>query len=189
MACIGVFGSAFDPPTRGHLDVLEQVAPQFDLILLVPNAHHAFNKQPLSFELRIQMLQAWQQDIQLPCELRVCDIEAALLQKKPNQPVYTFDLLEALEQQFNSAQLSFIRGSDNADPAVWQCFYKASEIEQRWQVVTATERVLARSSKVRTALAQLSQQTEQNHTDELLQTMLTPSVLTFIMNHQLYQPQ
>ena len=189
MARIGVFGSAFDPPTCGHLDVLEQVASQFDLILLVPSAYHAFNKQPISFELRIQLLQAWQQDIQLPCALRVCDVEKTLLQKKPNQPVYTFDLLEALEQQFNSAQLSFIRGSDNADPAVWQRFYKASEIEQRWQVVTASERVLARSSKVRSALAQVSQQTEQEPTDELLQTMLTPSVLAFIMHHRLYQVQ
>ena len=183
---LGVFGSAFDPPTLGHLDVLEQAAASHDRILLVPSAWHAFAKNPQPFKLRLDMLHRFIDDAKyLPCPLQVCDLEAALLKKKPNKPVYTYDLLTALEAQYaNKANLCFIRGPDNAQPEVWSRFYKAKEIEARWLIFTATERVAARSSAVRKILESFQVADDYSQPDL---NMLSPSVKAFILCHNLYK--
>lgn len=84
---IGILGSAFNPPTLGHLDVLEQARQQFDLILLVPSAAHAFSKPMLSFHHRVAMCQQLVHSVQLPqCQLEVSEIEQEMLQIIPESP-------------------------------------------------------------------------------------------------------
>ena len=181
---LGVFGSAFDPPTLGHLDVLQQAAACHDRILLVPSAFHAFDKNPLSFSLRLQMLQCFIDEADAGCPLEVCDLEAELLAQNPGKPVYTYDLMEALTSRYkHRAELSFIRGPDNARPEIWTRFYKSREIEEKWPIFTATERVAIRSSDIRKILE------SSTIADDLQQglKMLLPSVQDFIMNNHLYQ--
>lgn len=186
---LGVFGSAFDPPTLGHLDVLQQAASCHDHILLVPSAFHAFDKKPQPFSTRLKMLQYFINEADVSCSLEVCDLEADLLEQNPKKPVYTYDLLMALEQRYldnqdSIVELSFIRGPDNANPETWKRFYKSSEIEARWPIFTATERLAIRSSDVRSIL-----ESAKIADDDLLQglNMLLPSVQAFIMTHNLYQ--
>lgn len=181
---LGVFGSAFDPPTLGHLDVLRQAATCHDHILLIPSAFHAFNKKPLPFNLRLQMLQCFIDDADAGCPLEVCDLEAELLKQNPGKPVYTYDLMEALTSKYkDKADISFIRGADNARPETWTRFYKSKEIEEKWPIFTATERLPIRSSDVRKILE------SSKIADDLQQglNMLLPSVQAFIMNNNLYQ--
>ncbi|MBO9493618.1 adenylyltransferase/cytidyltransferase family protein [Thalassotalea sp. G20_0] len=181
---LGVFGSAFDPPTLGHLDVLQQAATCHDCILLVPSAFHAFDKNPLPFGLRLQMLQCFIDEAEAGCPLEICDLEAELLAQNPGRPVYTYDLMAALTSQYrDKATLSFIRGPDNARPETWNRFYKAQEIEETWPIFTATERVAIRSSDVRNILE------SEKIADDLQQglNMLLPSVQAFIINNNLYQ--
>ncbi len=182
---LGVFGSAFDPPTLGHLDVLRQAATCHDDILLVPSAFHAFDKNPQPFSLRLLMLQCFIDDADVGCPLEVCDLEATLLEQNPDKPVYTYDLMEALAGKYQGqAEISFIRGPDNARPETWKRFYKSKEIEERWPIFTAIERVAIRSSDVRRIL-----ESSKVADDDLQQglNMLLPSVQAFIMNHNLYQ--
>ena len=180
---IGVFGSAFDPPTLGHQDVLQQAASSFDKILLVPSASHAFNKKSLSLPVRIELLKRFAREAEVDCELEVSDLEADMLKENPDQPVYTFDLLERLEQVYNNeAEFGFIRGPDNADPNVWRRFYKSFEIEQRWLIFTARERLQIRSSKVRSIL-----ESPELADDKNLDRFLLPSVRAYIQQHKLYQ--
>ena len=182
---IGILGSAFDPPTLGHLDVLQQFARIFDLILLVPSASHAFNKRSLPYSVRLEMLEVFVQSAKIDCVLQVCDLEAELLRENPDKPVYTFDLLEALEKHYEGqVELTFIRGPDNADPVTWQRFYRAEDIERRWSVVTSEERLNVRSSKVRTLLQSAD---ETDTISESLKEMLLPSVRAYIQEHKLYQ--
>ena len=181
---IGVFGSAFDPPTLGHQDVLKQTACHFDQILLVPSASHAFGKKSQPFHIRVELLHVFAQSALVGCELQVCDLEAQLLEQNPDKPVYTFDLLEALERRYHgSVELSFIRGPDNANPVVWQQFYKAAEIEQRWSILTAKERLEVRSSSVRSILESLDMADDKQSLDDFL----LPSVKAFIQQRKLYQ--
>ncbi|OED41493.1 hypothetical protein ACH42_13750 [Endozoicomonas sp. (ex Bugula neritina AB1)] len=180
---IGVFGSAFDPPTLGHLDVLQQAVDHFDRILLVPSASHAFSKKSQSFLTRLALLNVFVDAISIDAVLEVCDLEAKMLQQSPGKPVYTFDVLKELEKSYRgSVNLSFIRGPDNAESEVWSRFYKAEEIEQRWPIFTAKERVDIRSSKVRSILGSIV--ADGNNT---LDDLLLPTVKNFIRQHKLYQ--
>lgn len=179
---IGVFGSAFDPPTLGHLDVLQQAADHFDRILLVPSARHAFSKKSLPFVTRVELLNVFAETASVNTAIEVCDIEARLLERTPDQPVYTFNLLAALEENYEEAALSFIRGPDNASPEVWSRFYKAREIEQRWPIFTAKERLSVRSSEVRSILSATVADVNKTLDDYLL-----PAVKAYIQQHKLYQ--
>ena len=180
---IGVFGSAFDPPTLGHLDVIEQFTNRFDRILLVPSAQHAFNKRSLPFSVRVEMLNHFVDSVRVDCDLEVCELEAGLLKNNPDSPVYTFDLLAALDEKYQGkADVAFIRGPDNARPETWSRFYRAQEIENRWSVVTAEERLNVRSSAVRAILS------DADNTMQSLDDFLLPSVSAYIQKHKLYQP-
>ena len=185
MTDIGVFGSVFDPPTRGHLDVLEQAAGHFDHIILVPSAAHAFNKQPLSFEQRLALLRCFVESVALPaCTLEVSEIENGLLSQRPEKPVYTFDVLVVLEALHPDASLGFIRGPDNATPKTWQKFYRYAEIEARWALFTADQRVTVRSSQVRQLLKEMAP----DHSRSLeLDSLVTPEIRDQILVHGLYR--
>ena len=182
---VGILGSAFNPPTLGHLDVLDQAQELFDLILLVPSAAHAFSKQMLPFHHRVAMCQQLVKSVQFPhCQVQVSEIEHAMWTDNPEQPVYTFDLLELLERQFPGDQLGFIRGPDNASPQIWKRFYRSEDIEKRWQIFTASERQNIRSSQVRELL--VSGNSDDNNKEDLA-ALLLPSVYEYILQHHLYQ--
>ena len=185
---IGVLGSAFDPPTLGHLDILQQVAPFFSTVLLVPSASHAFAKKMQDFNHRVEMLNCLLSCLSAnDCSFEISTLEQALLEKEPARPVYTFDLLEALEIHYGQGvSLSFIRGPDNARPEVWGRFYKADEIIKRWSVFTAKERLQVRSSKVRQVIAanKLSQEKEVN-----LEQWVPEGVAAYINHYGLYSKE
>ena len=186
---IGVLGSAFDPPTLGHRDVIVQAAAHFDLILLLPCAAHAFNKQPLPFDTRLQMLETFAKELgESGIAVEVSDIEQDIADQNPELAVRTWDVmnwLEALYQQSGKpVTLSFIRGPDNARPETWQRFYRWQDIENNWSLFTAEERVAARSSEVRNLLQQGSHSSLQK-----LEQLVTPAICRYILEHQLYQPE
>ena len=186
MQRIGIFGSAFDPPTLGHLDVLRQAAPNFDKILLVPSAAHAFSKKSQPFSVRAQLLEAFCQDVSgLSCHIEVCLLEADLLNKNPEKPVYTYDLLTALSETYPDDQIGFIRGPDNAAQETWQRFYRYLDIEQRWSIFTASENVPVRSSKLRDLLSNLNAGVKSTE----LAKFVTPSVQALIVEKNLYRKQ
>jgi len=178
----GVFGSAFNPPTRGHLDALRQMAARFDSILLVPCAAHPFGKICLQTETRIRLLEAFCEDaVDLPCALIISRIESQLLAEHPKRPVYTWTLLDALSRMHPETAFAFIRGQDNALPDVWNKFYRYTDIEKRWAVLTATERLPVHSSEVRNLLHKKPVDTCR------LNTLVTPSVQTMLLTDALYQ--
>ncbi|MGI9277913.1 MAG: adenylyltransferase/cytidyltransferase family protein [Endozoicomonas sp.] len=191
---IGVFGSAFNPPTLGHLDVLKQAAGAFEKILLVPSASHAFAKTLLPFSDRAEMLKLFLADAgTLECEVEICELEMELLRRQPDKPVYTFDLMQELEEHYpDNTRIGFIRGPDNADPETWRRFYRAREIEQRWMIFTADERMPIRSSTVRELIGSMKSddttinQASAGHQDDL-DNMLMPSVRRYILEKGLYQ--
>ncbi len=183
---IGVLGSAFDPPTLGHRDVIEQAAAHFDLILLLPCAAHAFNKQPLPFDIRLEMLETFAKELgDSGIAVEVSDIERDIAHQNPKQAVRTWDVMTWLEKLYQqsgeSVSLSFIRGPDNANPATWQRFYRWQDIENNWSLFTAEERVAARSSEVRSLVQQSS--------SPKIEHLVTPAICRYILEHQLYQPE
>ena len=152
---IAVFGSAFNPPHFGHLDVIRQCESWADLIILVPSYAHAFGKEMALFSQRMQMVEALLNKANKSSfkkEILVSNIEQSIAKEKSkdNASIYTFDVLEAFEKIYPCDQLFFVMGPDNAKPDTWNKFYKASEIEERWNIWTAKENLSIRSTNIRT---------------------------------------
>lgn len=168
-----IFGSAFNPPTLGHLDAIQSTLEQdYEQVWLVPSWQHAFGKSMLEYSVRLKMLQRFVSDFAAG-NVSICDVEPHIAQ--PGVPVYTWDVLNHLQSEYPSRQFGFVIGPDNL--ANWHKFHKATEIQARWPLVTVPERRAIRSTHVRNALA----------TDKLIDNLVTPSVRDFIETNQLYR--
>lgn len=157
---IAVLGSAFNPPHLGHKDILLQINHEFDEIILVPSYRHAFGKTMVDFDDRLAMASHMaqmfndelSQEQKSVTPILVSDIERSI-GMQTTQPVYTFDVLSALEKRYRAAgilaKLSFVLGPDNASFDTWKHFYRADEIRERWGLRSVTERLKVHSSQIR----------------------------------------
>ncbi|TQV72237.1 nicotinate-nicotinamide nucleotide adenylyltransferase [Aliikangiella marina] len=162
---VGIIGSAFNPPHLGHKDIIEQVYRDYDEILLVPSYRHAFGKSMVPYQYRLYMAsmlgQAFHQEKYLKftqsTPIATSSIERELGEKN-KAPVFTFNLLEALEERYRSAdiepKLTFIIGPDNASFETWRKFYKGDEILKRWNIRPVSERVSVHSTMIRELIAE-----------------------------------
>ncbi|MFS1429342.1 nicotinate-nicotinamide nucleotide adenylyltransferase, partial [Vibrio splendidus] len=143
---VGIFGSAFNPPTLGHADAIVQFKGQFDEIWLVPSYAHAFGKQMLDFDKRCLMVDAFNEEVAKTGVVT----KGAYLEKdmsRPGKPIYSYDLLTKLSEMHPEHQFSLIIGDDNAGG--FDAFYKADQIMAKWSVVVAKEREPIRSTLIR----------------------------------------
>jgi nicotinate-nucleotide adenylyltransferase len=141
---VGVFGSAFNPPTRGHLDAIYQGLSVCDEVWLVPSIAHAFGKDMLPFSVRWQMLNAFAMDINEP-SVKACDIERELWDGEG--PVYTYDVMLGLQSRFPEHKFLFLCGPDNAQRFSEFAFHQ--QIRERWGVYPLKENLPTRSTIVR----------------------------------------
>jgi nicotinate-nucleotide adenylyltransferase len=184
---VGVFGASFDPPTLGHRDVIIQAISAFDEILLVPSVSHAFQKNLTPIKNRLAMLKIfvdpWQQEG--AHQVKIVNIEAVIQRTAPSQYVYTYDVLSALTKRYRkqgkAVQIHFIAGPDIARPDVWQRFYRFKEIEERWPLFIAKERVAIRSTTVREYIGASPPDLK-----EKLITWVGEPIMQYILKRQLY---
>ena len=179
---IGVFGSAFNPPTKGHLDVLQQASQYFDKILLIPSVAHAFSKKMLPFNDRLAMCHLFLETVHnIPdCKFEVSSVELNILGERSDKPVYTYDLLKYLSVCSPDDSFCFIRGPDNASQAVWKRFYRATDIKKHWLIFTAIERVNIRSTYVWQLL--VTKKLDDNK-KKTLNKFLLPSIYQYIISN------
>lgn len=169
---IAVLGSAFDPPTLGHLDVIKQCLVRFDEVWLVPAYCHAFDKKMGEYTDRVNLLNAFVSDIHLPhVEVYACEDKI-----KSDGKVYSIDLMTYLGARYTTPKdtLSLVIGPDNEE--VFDRFKDANKLKSHYAPFVAEERLSIRSSQVRAAI-KLKQD---------ISHFLTPSVLSYIVSHQLY---
>ena len=172
---IAVFGSAFNPPTRGHEDAIRYVLENVEgigQVLLVPSYKHAFAKQMSSYETRVKMLEAFVSDFN-DARIQAKAIEDKIASE--DKSVYTYDLLTHLQSEMSDKdELCFVIGPDNAQN--WDKFYNADLIKKQWSLITVPERKAIRSTLVRERLDQGADASD----------LLTPSVYTFLENNTVY---
>lgn len=163
MTRIGVFGASFNPPTRGHEDVVNQALAHFDEVLLVPSLAHPFGKSSIAMPHRLEMLklfvEPWQQKIP-PDRVKIFNVEVLIQARDPHkQKITTYDVLSELDVIYGAHQrqysLHFILGPDNADPNVWKKFYRYTDIEKQWHIFVAKENTPIRSTSVRELISKL----------------------------------
>lgn len=168
---VGVFGSAFNPPTRGHLDAIYQGLSVCDEVWLVPSIAHAFGKYMLPFSVRWQMLNAFVMDVGEP-KVKACDIEREIWDG--NSPVYTYDVMIVLQDRFPEHQFLFLCGPDNARRFSEFAFHQ--HIQERWGFYPLKENLPTRSTIVR--------QRAENR--EPISDLVTSRVHRIIEQRQLY---
>ena len=157
---VAVIGSAFNPPHLGHKDIVEQVYQDFDEIILVPSFRHAFGKKMVPFQHRLYMASMMAQSFHSEQHLKyehaasivTSDIERQIGINQSG-PVYTFDVLNAIETLYRNAsiksELTFVVGPDNASFETWNKFYRGNEIIERWNLRTVSERLPVHSTNIR----------------------------------------
>jgi len=184
---IGVLGASFNPPTRGHSDVVNQALAHFDEILLVPSLAHPFGKHLASIYHRLEMLRIFVESWQTQVE--IFNVEALIEAKGPEKKkIYTFDVLSELELFYRPTQksfsLSFIMGPDNAAPLIWKKFYRFEDIEQRWGIFVAKENIPIHSALVREMVATTE---DRSKLKSLLTQMVSEPIAEYILQHDLYR--
>ncbi|MCL9774134.1 nicotinate-nicotinamide nucleotide adenylyltransferase [Vibrio methylphosphonaticus] len=148
MTKIAIFGSAFNPPSLGHQSVIQSLE-HYDKVLLVPSISHAWGKTMLDYAKRCELVDLFIADMNQTNVERSC-IEESLLE--PNASVTTYAVLNAIQEQYPTAELTFVLGPDNLFS--FGRFHNAKEIAERWSVLACPERVKVRSTQIREHLQQ-----------------------------------
>jgi nicotinate-nucleotide adenylyltransferase len=109
---IALLGGAFDPITKGHIEVAQYVlntSKQFDEVWITPAYRHIHNKDMESFEDRVEMCKL---ATQVDGRIKVFEYE-----KEKNMAGETYHLLKTLinDKDYENYNFSFIIGLDNAN--------------------------------------------------------------------------
>ncbi|WP_425262979.1 nicotinate-nicotinamide nucleotide adenylyltransferase [Vibrio owensii] len=140
---IAVLGSAFNPPSLGHKDVIDQIKGQYDEVWLVPSFKHAFGKRMIPYELRLQLVESFVYDLGYG-NVHLKAVEHLI--KTEKGAVFTWDLMNHL-QKGTEDELAVVIGPDNEKN--WSAFYMSDEIASNWHLEVVKERVDIRSTYIR----------------------------------------
>jgi nicotinate-nucleotide adenylyltransferase len=146
---IGIFGSAFNPPTVGHFRALQEASRSFDEIIILPSYSHPFGKQMAPFDDRMEMTRLIIDSNPEYFKLKLSNAEQVLFSLHPNKPVYSYDVLSHFSKIYPSAELHLILGPDNSDIKTFSKFYKHKEILSQFAVFSLPTSPGARSSECR----------------------------------------
>lgn len=108
---IGLFGSAFNPPTKGHAYVIREARKTFDRVLAVPSFDHCFGKAMASYDVRLMLTKAFVEDLNDPY-VQVSAVEREIW---TGGPVSSYDVLTALRLAYPDQDIQLIIGQDNAN--------------------------------------------------------------------------
>lgn len=191
MRILGIVGARFNPPTLGHLSVIQQALQTVDSVILVPSLKPQMGQSLAPYLHRFSMLRIFIDRLPHDIAKRVTflNVEGMLLADKPRSMVHACDVMEKLEQYFRicgeSVAMRFVVGPDNAQKKVWQKFYQYKQIEKRWPPLAVTEAVKARSQQVRQVIKKYH--TKPQECQRRLHAALDPAILAYILRTGLYQ--
>lgn len=106
----GIFGGAFNPPHKGHINLAKEAIEQLKLrkLLIIPtfeSPHKATKLAP--FDERAEMCRRAFLGISDKCEVEICEIEQEL-----GGISYTINTLRALKKRYDDARFFLLIGGD-----------------------------------------------------------------------------
>lgn len=106
MTQVAVFGGSFDPPHIAHVlcACWARAVADIDRVLIVPTYQHAFGKDSVAFEQRVQMCELAFQDIR--------GVEISLIEKELGGESRTYHTLRALQKEMPEAKFRLVIGAD-----------------------------------------------------------------------------
>lgn len=173
---VALFGSAFNPPSLGHADCVDQLAAYVDEVWLIPSFRHAFSKSMADYDLRCAWVSAFAADLAHPAKLMACEHLIAQ-HSGAERPVYSYEVVQHLTEQYPGMQFLLAIGPDNM--LAWNRFSHTEDIHQRCQVFVTQERKMIRSTGIRKELA----------LGYVPQSLVTPSVCQMLNRHNPWEPR
>jgi nicotinate-nucleotide adenylyltransferase len=184
----GVFGSAFNPPTLGHLAAITE-AIQFHgvhRLIVTPSFSHAFGKNMLDFDVRMELAKRALSTLPLSIQNKITlsSIEKDLNSLRPNQPVYSYDVLIYLRHVHPIDTIRLVLGPDNILPETFNKFKNADIINRDFGVIGLHTASGARSSMCRPQF--LAAQNGSPEALSFLSENLPLPVMQYCLQHSLY---
>ena len=101
------FGGSFDPPHRGHFEIIQYCVSKCDQLVLIPTNHSPLKNQPPAAEPhhRVEMLKLLTQDFDFP--IQIDDWE--LTQSGFN---YSYQTIRYLQEKYPEHSISMVIGAD-----------------------------------------------------------------------------
>lgn len=173
MQKIAVVGSAFNPPTLGHKDLIEQcLQAGFREIYLVPVYQHPWGKEMADYKTRLKMLTLFVEDLNQP-QLKIKAIEDKIKQGKTVYTIELMDYLKTLPSSKNK-KLYFVIGPDNAQNI--DKFYQGEQLQKKHALFIANNNIAIRSTIIRNLI----------HQGQDISAYTTSSVANFLTTHSVY---
>ena len=101
------FGGSFDPPHRGHYEIIQYCCKKYDQLVLMPSTHSPLKNQPPIAESyhRLKMLELLTLDIDFSIQIDNWEFT----QSGPN---YTYQTIQYLQEQYPEYSISMVIGAD-----------------------------------------------------------------------------
>jgi len=194
MKKIAIYGGSFNPPTKGHMEVINAVLPHVDEVWVVPVGKHPFNKELASLEDRERML--YNLYYNHP-KVSICGHLG-----KPKVPQKTFLFMRHLRKLLPDNDYYIVIGSDNAQEI--RKWYKWKQLckENKFIIVKRGNFTMEFDSKLFEGSTMcfnhkcekgyssseirgfIAEQTK--YSNDLVKRWLPKSVMTYIDMHKLY---
>jgi nicotinate-nucleotide adenylyltransferase len=175
---IGLFGGSFNPPHIGHMMACYHILATTDIdkIWLLPCYRHAFNKELISFEHRINM--CTQASKLFNNHVIVSTIENELGPKN-----WTIDTVSLLKKKYPHITFIFIMGNELlCESTKWKDYDKLKKIIKFYILNRTEENNNGFISRVSSSLVR-----QKIKNKESIQGLVPSSVADYIKQHKLYQ--
>lgn len=173
---IALFGSAFNPPSIGHADCIDQLSAYVDIVWLIPSYRHPFSKAMADYSLRCEWVEAFAKD--LPHPAQVMAVEHLISDNLDvDRPIYSYEVIEHLTKLYPEHQFMLAIGPDNMQ--AWNRFSHIEQIHSLCQIFVTQERKQVRSTGIRQELS----------LGYVPSSMLTPGVNLLLKSHNPWEPR
>jgi nicotinate-nucleotide adenylyltransferase len=185
---IAIVGGTFDPIHLGHLKIISEVAKKFEKVIVIPTGDPWLKaaKPIATGEQRVAMAQTAVNSLNLADQVVVSAIEV-----KRAGPSYAIDTVTALKQIYPDASFTLVLGSDAARNL--HKWHRSDELQKLVEVLVVKRASVPASEfpEIQIDAPEISSTEIRDkvaHSQEITD-LVTPTISTFIKEHQLYVSQ
>jgi nicotinate-nucleotide adenylyltransferase len=185
---IAIVGGTFDPIHLGHLKIISEVAKKFEKVIVIPTGDPWLKaaKPIATGEQRVAMAQTAVNSLNLADQVVVSAIEV-----KRAGPSYAIDTVTALKQIYPDASFTLVLGSDAARNL--HKWHRSDELQKLVEVLVVKRESVTASEfpEIQIDAPEISSTEIRDkvaHSQEITD-LVTPTISTFIKEHQLYVSQ
>jgi len=182
---VAIVGGTFDPIHKGHLQIITEVAKNFEKVIVIPTGNPWLKEHtPIgSGEQRVAMAQIAVNSLNLGEKVQVSAIEV-----KRSGPSYAIDTVNELSKIYPDCKFTLVLGSDAASNlGKW---HRSDELQKLVEVLVVRRPGVDASSfaeiEISAPYLSSTQIRDKVANSQDISEFVTPTVASFIKEHHLY---